>query len=149
MTPTLETRKPVRHLTAGDLSAFPVWEYVLDEAIHGRDDSWVRPLDTEVVPRGQFSLQVVAAEFKAACERIYTGFVDVSTAAGKIYISGGAILNGSDNLAIPSPRMVGFREARQALLKRLGLAEHDLFPITYTLRVVVEGEELRRTGVLI
>jgi hypothetical protein len=148
MPPTLDTRKPVHDLTISDLSAFPVWEYVLDEGIKGRDDSWVRPLDTEVVPRGQFSLQVVAAEFKAACERVYDGFVDVSTAAGKIYISGGAILNGSENLSIPSPRMVGFREARQALLKRLGLADYDLFPITYTLRVVVEGEELRRTGIL-
>lgn len=149
MAVTLATRKPVRELTPSDLSAFPIWQFVLDEGIKGRDQSWVRPLDTEVIPKGQFSLQVVAADFKAACERIYAGFVEVSTAAAKIYISGGAILNGPDNLLIPSPRMLGFQEARRALLSRLGLAEYDLFPITYTLRVHVAGEDLCRTGVMI
>ncbi len=31
MPPTLTTRKPVDELTASDLEAFPVWQFVMDE----------------------------------------------------------------------------------------------------------------------
>jgi hypothetical protein len=38
--------KPVDQLTAADLTAFPVWEYDLnDEATDGRDETWVRPVE--------------------------------------------------------------------------------------------------------
>ncbi len=148
MTVTLKTRKPVDHLTASDLSTYPVWEFALDEeGIEGRDETWVRPLSTQVVPKGQYSLQV-AASFKAACGRTHIGFVDVATAEEPVVISGGVILHGSDYLVIPSPGMFGFGEARGKLLSRLGLSEPELFPMTFTLRVLVEGEQTYRTGVL-
>ena len=106
MATRLETRKPVDRLTVNDLSTFPVWEYALDEeGIEGRDETWVRPLNTQVVPSGQYSLQV-AADFKAACGRTYSGFVDVTTAGEPVDISGGVILHGSDYLIIPRPGML-------------------------------------------
>lgn len=148
MAATLKTRKPVDHLTASDLSTFPVWEYALDEeGTEGRDETWVRPLNAQGVPRGQYSLQV-AADFKAACGRTYSGFVDVTTAEEPVNISGGVILHGSDYLFIPSPGMFGFEEARGELLSRLKLSESELFPITYTLRVLIVGERFYRTGAL-
>ncbi|HEY4682321.1 MAG TPA: hypothetical protein VIH17_03620 [Candidatus Acidoferrales bacterium] len=146
---TLKTRKPADHLAASDLSTFPVWEFALDEeGIEGRDETWVRPLNTQLVRRGEYSLQV-AADFKAACGRAYSGFVTVTTAEEPVEISGGVVLLGSDHLPIPSPGMFGFQEVREGLLSRLGLSESELFPITYTLRVLIEGEQVLRTGVLI
>ena len=40
--------KPVDQLTADDLVAFPVWEYVDDDGVGGadQDETWVRPVDT-------------------------------------------------------------------------------------------------------
>src|SRR2546421_7494357 len=96
---TLETRKPIDHLTTSDLSTFPVWEFALDEeGIEGRDETWVRPLNTQIVPKGQYSL-TVAADFKAACGRTYSGFVGVTTAPIRtndpVTIMDGVILHGT------------------------------------------------------
>jgi hypothetical protein len=47
------------------LSAFPIWEYASDEeGVKGQDETWVRPVDAQVVRKGQWSL-TVAAEFRA------------------------------------------------------------------------------------
>jgi hypothetical protein len=49
------TRKPVDQLTLGDFAAFPVWEYANDEqGAEGRDETWVRPVDTTVVPKRSY-----------------------------------------------------------------------------------------------
>ena|SRR2546429_4727031 len=148
---TLETRKPIDHLTTSDLSTFPVWEFALDEeGIEGRDETWVRPLNTQIVPKGQYSL-TVAADFKAACGRTYSGFVGMNTvpirANEPVTSIEGVILHGTNYLFIPSPG-IGFQEGMEALLSRLGLSVSELFPITYTLRVLIEGEQVLRTGVI-
>lgn len=145
---SLKTRKPVDQLVAGDLSAFPVWEYALDEEdVEGRDETWVRPVKTKVVPLGQYSL-LVAADLKVASGRTFGGFVVVTTAEGSVEIIGGVILRESDYLPIPSPKQFGFEESKGMLLSRLRLSEPDVFPIAYTLRVPIEGEQVLRSGVL-
>jgi hypothetical protein len=150
---TLETRKPINHLTVSDLSVFPVWEFATDEeGIEGRDETWVRPLDTQVVPRGLYSLSV-AVEFTAACGRKYDGFVEVTTAntawtSGPVDIYAGIILQGSNYLPVPRQKELYFAKRKEALLSQLGLSDSDLFPITYTLRVLIEGEQTLRSGVL-
>ncbi len=51
---TLETRKHIDKLTISDFSTFPGWEFDIDEeGTEGRDETWVRPLDTQVVPAGR------------------------------------------------------------------------------------------------
>jgi hypothetical protein len=46
MKPRAPIRKPVGLLTADDLVAFPVWEYINDDAGGGgdQDETWVRPV---------------------------------------------------------------------------------------------------------
>src|SRR2546428_2457275 len=143
-----DTRKPVDRLTPNDFSAFPIWEYALDEeGIEGRDETWVRPLTARVVPRGQYSLQV-AADFKAASGRSYSGFLNVTTAEESVEIGGGVILYGSNYLPIPIRKMFSFEKLKEVLLSRLGLSEAEVLPITYTLRVPIEGEQALRSGKL-
>lgn len=148
MEPTPKTRKPIDHLTTSDFLAFPVWEYALDEeGEEGRDETWVRPLNTQTVPLGQYSLQV-AADFRAASGQSYSGFVDVTTAEDKIDIVGGVLLHRSQYLFIHTPPMFDFAAARAELLSRLEMSDADLFPMTYTLRVLIDGEQVHRTGVI-
>jgi hypothetical protein len=50
--------KPVNQLTPEDLKMFPVWEYDLDgEALEGRDETWVRPV--ELFPVTDLSNRVI------------------------------------------------------------------------------------------
>jgi hypothetical protein len=144
---TLKTRKPVDKLVASDLAVFPVWEFALDEEGEGRDETWVRPLNTQVVPTGQYSLQV-AADLRDAGGRTYVGFVSVTTAEVPVEISGGVILLKSDYLPIPRRGDFGFEESRKKFLSRLGLSEPEVLPITYALRAPIEGEPAPRSGVL-
>jgi len=95
-----------------------------------------------------YSLQV-AADFKAASGRTYDGFVDVTTAHPiwanePVTIMGGVILNGTNYLPIPTPEGSFFQKARESL----GLSDSELFPITYTLRVLIKDEQVLRTGVI-
>jgi hypothetical protein len=137
---SLETRKPITDLTPADLDAFPIWEYALDEeGVEGQDETWVRPLNMPVVPRNQYSLSV-ATEFRAVCGRIYPGFCIVTTAGQEVEIGAGVILHGTDYLPV---------DDREELCERTGLTEAELFPITYRLRVPIEGEQLRRSGTVV
>lgn len=80
--PTLKTRKPIDQLTASDLSAFPIWEYASDEEeVEDQDETWVRPVDAQVVRKGQWSL-TVAAEFCTRTGTTFPGFIGVTTAEG-------------------------------------------------------------------
>lgn len=133
----LDTRKPVDQLDATDLSTFPVWEFALDEEdVDDRDETWVRPIDTQVVPGDRSSL-VVAATFTTACTQEYSGFVIITTASQALEMHGGVVLNGHDYIPM---------ESREELTTSLGLSETDLFPMTYVLHVPVQGELSCRSG---
>jgi hypothetical protein len=55
---------PIDKLTAADLLAFPLWEFATDEEdVEGPDETWVRPVDAQVVRAGSWSL-CVGADFR-------------------------------------------------------------------------------------
>ena len=144
---TLDTRKPVDRLTLGDLSAFPIWEYADDEeGLAGRDETWVRPVDSRVIPSRSYT--IVAADFSFAGGRQFCGSISVSTLDSPVDIFQGVINFASRNYLIPDPEMFGGEKARQELLDGLGASESELFPIQFRLRALIEGEVEYRTGVL-
>lgn len=135
---SLRTRKPVDKLTLGDFKAFPVWEYASDEeGMDGRDETWVRPVDTPVVPRVSYTH--VAADFTAACGKKFAGFVTVSTLDGPPVVCQGVILYKRNYLFISNPESFCFRESRKDLLAKLGLKEREVFPLSFRLRLAVAG----------
>src|SRR4051794_28081978 len=91
---TMRTRKPVHEMTVSDFEAFPVWEYVSDEESEGQDETWVRPVNTDIVPMTSYSL--VAAKFITANKREFMGFITVSTLTGDPEIYQGVILHQND-----------------------------------------------------
>ncbi len=135
---TLETRKPACLLTLSDLTGYPVWEFALDEeGIEGRDESWVRPVDTKEVPRRSYTL--VASEFRDRRGREFNGYVVVSTLEGNLDINSGTIIEGGESFFVPNPEAVSYRESRAVLMAGLGLKESELSPLAFTLKVPIQG----------
>jgi hypothetical protein len=149
MAVTLRTRKPIDSLSLKDLDAYPIWEFCIDEeGVEGQDETWVRPVKAKSIPRNQYSLNV-SADLTAANGDGFRGFVGVTTIKGKVEISGGVILNGpKPYLFIPNPEFFLYKKESQQLAANLGIHRSKLFPISYSLRVLVTGEKIQRTGKL-
>jgi hypothetical protein len=155
MPTTLKSRKPVNELTVADLAAFPIWEFATDEEdIEGRDETWVRPVKTNEVPRDAYS-QLVATDFTTVSGVMWQGFMTVTT-TDAIEVTPGSLVGEGCYLVLPSmaderARREGLDwpiEARQDLLRVLGRPARAVFPISYTLRVRIRGEKQLRSGVV-
>ena len=86
MTSNPASRKPVNRLTFEDFRAFPIWEYTDDEeGVEGQDETWVRPVASQVVPERSYTH--VAAVLSTSRGRELTGFVTVSTLEGPPVVS--------------------------------------------------------------
>ena len=152
----LHTRKPVVKLTSTDLRAFPVWEYASDEeGTGGQDETWVRPVDSSVIRKGEYS-QIVATDFQTVSGKSLQGFMVVTTAEKPVDITPGAVigkfgyanlpwLSRSDALKKNAPWQV---ETRESLLASLRETENQVFPIQYYLRVHIHGEKEKRHGTI-
>lgn len=145
--PTMQTRKPVDELTPSDFEIFPVWEYASDEeGIHGQDETWVRPVNTDVVPKRSYTH--VAADFQALNGKQYSGFVTVSTLEGPPEVCQGVILHKRHYLFVSNAEASGYNVSRQALLKALQTTERDIFPLSFKLRIPVAGHKKYSGGML-
>lgn len=144
---TLETRKPVHQLTLADLTTFPVWEYALDEeGVEGRDETWVRPVDTPVVPKDGYTL--VSADFTASCGRTFAGFVTLSTLDGPPDVCQGVVFHDRQYLCVSNPEACDFEQSRKDLLTTVRLTEGEMFPLSFRLRVPVADRANYTGGVL-
>ncbi len=140
------TPKPVVTLTRADFLAFPIWEYCDENSTPGQDETWVRPVDTQTVPRQSYA--IVAAEFRAACGGVYEGSIAVSWLQEPAEFFNGMILHEEDRFLIPDPELVFFDRALAQLMEGLGLTENQLFPLSFTLKVPFAGESKCRSGLL-
>lgn len=142
---TLASRKPIDEITTRDLEAFPIWEFAMDEeSIEGRDETWIRPVPASAVPHDSYSLSV-AADFLTSSGKAFPGIIGVTTAEG-LEFGHGALLVEGDYLFVPTAHFFLAQKARGELVNALGEAESDIFPLRFTLRVCIEGEDAPRTG---
>jgi hypothetical protein len=149
MKATITTRKPCDKLKVGDFLAFPIWEFALDEEdIPGRDETWVRPVEGGVVPKGAFS-QFVAATFTTATGKKLNGFMMVTTADQQVDIDQPMVLArlGYRTIPIKSPDKWAVEE-RKKFLYAMGQPESNVFPIKFALLVMIQGEKIARHGTL-
>jgi len=144
---TLQTRKPVHKLCRKDFDAYPVWQYADDEeGQEGRDETWVRPIDSNSVPKRSYCH--VAVDFATPIGKTYFGFVTVSTLDGAPDVCQGVILYNRKYLFIANPGAFGFDDSRKRLLTGLVLTEKQAFPLSFTLRVPVVGHAKYKGGTL-
>jgi len=155
MPATLKTRKPVNELSVEDLLAFPIWEFATDEEdVQGQDETWVRPVRHNQVPREAYS-QLVATDFTTAGGMRLQGFMTVSTAEGTEVTAGAVVGEGAYHVL---PSMSEERAQKEGLSwavqsrKKLVEALHGsagcVFPMAYRLRVAIRGEKTARSGVV-
>lgn len=150
MKPDLNTRKPIEELTEEDLATFPLWEYVLDEEDY--DETYVRPLDAETLPRESYSISVAARYWlKSGAE--YLGTVMVTTGTETIEILPAFIFVGGKAMSLPNPLSgtpdvgLGIDLVRENLPKRMRLPMDQILPAKYQLLVRLEGEANPREGI--
>lgn len=144
---TLDTRKPVDRLTLADFAAFPVWAYADDEeGVEGRDETWVRPVDSSVVPKGSYTH--VAAEFTATCGKRFSGFVTVSTLDGRPDVCQGVVVHNGKQRFVSNPEACGFDESRKHLLTAVQLTPAEMFPLSFRLCIPIAGRTKYTGGVL-
>ena len=145
MSTTVASRKPINKITVQDLEVFPIWEFAADEEdIEGRDETWIRPVKAKDVPPDAYSLSV-AADYQTASGKVLTGIVGVTTAGG-LEFGHGALLVQGDYHFVPASDYWRGNDARKALAQALGMAEAQIFPLRFTLRVCLRGEKTARTG---
>lgn len=90
MSVTLSTKKPIDEITTGDLAIFPIWEFISDENDETTNETWIRPVDSKILPINETSLSV-AATFTTASGLVINGLIAIST-DDEIEIHGGALL---------------------------------------------------------
>jgi hypothetical protein len=144
MKPDPETRKPVDQLELSDLTAFPVWEFAIDEeAIEGQDETWVRPVIGQSIPRVDFVL-ALAATLTTKGGQVFEGMIWAYT-NDDLEIEGAAIFARGRYLSFSLPAG-SFPCEREAVATELGFAEQEFYPLSFTLRLPLEGELKPRAG---
>jgi len=156
MKPTVKTRKPVVKLKVSHFRTFPIWEFAIDEeGKNEQDETWVRPVRRSNIPLGAYSL-IVATDFTTSSGKSLFRCMSVSTAENTVEIWPGAVLGRVEYKPIPTvSRALAARRHydwsirfRVALVEGTGLREDAVFPLRYTLRALIQGENELRKGVL-
>lgn len=152
------SRKPVVQLMPEDLNVFPAWEFCLDEeGVEGQDETWVRPISSSTIPEEAWSV-IVAARFMLNDGSEFDGFVDVTTAStddladlleeGAFDQPGAVVFIAAKQVHVPTKSDLNNNESRKELERALARDFNSIFPITYLLRMLVEGETQPRSGIL-
>ena len=145
MRPSLKTRKPIDELKPEDLIAFPIWEFASDEeGDEEQDETWVRPHPAKMMGPDLYALSV-AADFLASSGQTFPGFVGVTT-AGDLEFGHGVLLHENDHIFVPSAEYPQAKKERKAVAAALRMKESQVFPLRYTLRVLLQGEVALRHG---
>jgi hypothetical protein len=154
MDTTLATRKQIDQLTLQDLDAFPIWEFASDEeALLGRNETWVRPVDSNVVPLHADG-PCVSAEFALANGNVLRGIAVPDLLFGTKEITNAYIIANGCYLSIPVRNTINFTAAYLAesrlksLLQGLHLSAKEVFPIQCRLHAPVQNEIIPRSSTL-
>ena len=154
MDTTLATRKPIDHLTLQDLDAFPIWEFASDEeAMPGRNETWVRPVDSNVVPLHADG-PCVSAEFALANGKVLRGIAVPDLLFGTKEITSAYIIANGCYLSVPVRSTANLAAAfladsrLKSLLQGLDLTAEEVFPIQCHLHAPVENETIPRNSTL-
>lgn len=135
---TRKDLKSVGELTVLDLDEHPVWEFATDmEGEEDVDETFVRPARISVLPR-EFSGLLIAADFASSCGQEFEGYVS-ATISTRWSVFEGVIIH--QNRHVDAGSITDLEDLT-------GLEAEDLLPITFELRVRIEGESSYKKGTL-
>lgn len=135
--------KPVDQLQLNDIEAYPIWEFAsYEEGNEEQDETWVRPVFSNVVQLNQYSLSV-AAEFETSSGKNILGIVGVST-FDSVEFSHGALFHNGKYIFVPSPSFFNYQNEKEGVALALGEEISNIFPLKFTLKSLIEGETVFR-----
>ena len=144
---SLKTRKPIDQLQPDDLVAFPLWDFALDEEENDQqDETWVRPVPSDSIGRDLYALSV-AADYQTASGQRIPGIVGVST-EGEIEFEWGALLYQGQYIPVPLSDDPDETSELEDVASALGMNPAQVFPLQFSLRVLLQGESTRRSGIM-
>jgi hypothetical protein len=138
----MHIRKQVYDLTTDDLRHHPLWEFCLDEeGMPGQDEATMKPSDDLEVPAYSPGAYVVATDFTLA---------DGSSMEGYIYSGEPDDFGCIQPNIVLDTEQIGFwfgirapsRSVLDALYARLSKTPEQMFPISYTTRVFINGSRM-------
>lgn len=136
--------KPIDELRVRDLSDHPVWRFALDaEGVPGQNETSVEPVAHPALPREHPDPLFVAADFFGADGGSYVGLVQV-TSDGDLTLEPCALVTAQAYAPLPEGWMAD--SVKRFAEEVLGVPLDPLYPLTFTLRVRVEGEAEFRFG---
>lgn len=135
--------KPVDQLQLNDIEVYPIWEFAsYEEGNEEQNETWVRPVFSNVVQLNQYSLSV-AAEFETSSGKNILGIVGVSTFDG-VEFSHGALLHNGKYIFVPSPSFFNYQNEKESVALALGEEISNVFPLQFTLKSLIEGKTVFR-----
>jgi hypothetical protein len=137
MNSTLATRKPIEDITIEDLKHFPIWEFALDESNEDQDETFIRPIDSKVVPLNNYSMSV-HTYFTTASGMEIQGLIEVSTDDG-IELGHGVLLFDNNYIFVPYNNFDDCEDEYKEIANILGLNYEDTFPLSFKLSIPIEG----------
>ena len=136
--------KPLAELTADDLAMFELWEFANDREDEG-DETWVRPVDSDVVPVDADNVVYhVACDVELADGRVLTGHVSVCN--GEMDADPPLVVSDAgETFDLEHPPHRRQQAAFEALF---GAPFAAVFPVRWRLRLPLAGEAAYREGEL-
>ena len=136
--------KPIADLVRDDLLAHAIWEFATDAEDEG-DETYVRPVDAMRVPSDvDYQVYHVACDLRTAGGRELLGFMSVCNGEIEDPVPGIVGSTPLENFSLEHPPDRRTRAAFEALM---GAPFNGVFPVSWRLRVLVNGERDLRSGV--
>jgi hypothetical protein len=141
----MKIRKQFADFTPDDFRRCPLWEFCSDEEdVEGQDETTAKPSEDTEVPGYSPGAYLVAADFVLADGSPLEGFIfsgepdDFGCVQPNIFIAG-QMFAFWFGISPPSAQQLG------TMYQRLGKSPEQVFPVSYTTRVPVNGTLLRGT----
>jgi hypothetical protein len=136
---------PIGNLRADDLRRHPIWQFAEDvEGEPDQDETSVEPVDEEHVPI-RVDSRFVATNYRASDGTEYLGLVDVSSDPDTL-IKPCAIVTADAYAPLPDSGHWMAESVLKFAEGELGRSRQSLYPLSFTLRVLIENENEVRSG---
>lgn len=141
MTIDLQSRRSIRKIARGDLDAYPVWEWALnDEHTDGHGESFVRPTELGIIPVGAVRQFIVSATATLNDGSVLPACAEVSVRAKNVQVE--------PMFIFLQDRHLDFGGAETATVLSHYIKRADARPVSWELAVALEGETAPLKGIV-
>jgi hypothetical protein len=139
MTIDLQARRSIRKIARGDFTAYPVWEWALnDEHTDGHGESFVRPTELASLPLGLARQFIVSATATLNDGSVLPACAEVSVRGKKVHVA--------PMFIFLQDRHLDFGGAETATVLSHYIKRADAHLVRWELAVTLDGESTPPSG---